>query len=250
MVDFTVIIPARYHSSRLPGKVLLDIAGKPMIQHVYERAVQSGAQQVVIATDDERVCEVAETFGAEVCMTLPEHESGTERVAEAALALECDDEDIIVNVQGDEPLISPGLITQVAMDLEEHTNVKVATACETINNIQEIFDPNVVKVVLNHRGYALYFSRAPIPWERGVFENKANAVLQDAHFRHIGIYAYRAGFLQTFIEWDDCPLGQLEQLEQLRILWHGGRIHTTLSKHKTPPGVDTEADLKRVLEFF
>lgn len=246
-MDFRVVIPVRYNSSRLPGKALLNIAGKPMIQHVYERAVASGAESVVIATDDERIKEAAEKFGATVCMTSPEHQSGSERLAETVVALGYQDDDIVVNVQGDEPLIPPAIISQVANDLIDHDNIKVATLCEPIKDSEDLFNPHVVKVTMNRRGYALYFSRAPIPWVRDKFPLKSDETLDMAeHYRHIGIYAYRVGFLQEYVGWEACPLEQLEALEQLRVLWNGGRIHVAVAKEKSPIGVDTEEDLEKV----
>jgi len=246
-VEFQVIIPARYESTRLPGKPLLDIGGKPMIQHVYERSKDSGAENVVIATDDKRIAEAAKKFNAPVCLTSAEHQTGTDRIAEAANALEYDDSDIVVSVQCDEPLIPPESIRQVAEDLEEHDNVKVATLCEPIEDVEELFNPNVVKVVLNHRNYAIYFSRAPIPWERDTFQkDKSQIQLDGHHFRHIGLYAYRVGFLRDYVDWSDCPVEGIEALEQLRILWHGGRIHMCISQKRIPPGVDTEEDIEKV----
>lgn len=246
-MEFRVIIPVRYNSSRLPGKALLDIAGKPMVQHVYEKSVASGAESVVIATDDERIRKVAEDFGATVCMTSAEHQSGSERLAEAVVALGYQDDDIVVNVQGDEPLIPPAIIKQVAQDLIDHDNIKVATLCEPIKNTEDIFNPHVVKVVMNRRGYALYFSRAPIPWARDQFPlNEKPNYESVEHFRHIGIYAYRIGFLQEYVGWEACPLEQIEALEQLRVLWNGGRIHVGIAKDKSPIGVDTEEDLEKV----
>lgn len=249
-MEFRVIIPARFESERLPGKALLDIAGKPMIQHVYERAVESGADSVVIATDSERIEEAAGKFGAKVCMTSSEHETGTDRIAEACSALEYDDDEIVVCLQCDEPQIPPAAIKQLATDLDEHDNVKVASICEPIESADELFDPNVVKVVLNHRNYAIYFSRAPIPWDRATFDYKdfSNIELDSTHFRHVGMYAYRVGFLSDFIEWSAAPIEHVERLEQLRILWHGGRIHMSFSKKRLPNGVDTPEDLERVRE--
>ncbi len=245
-MEFRVIIPVRYASTRLPGKALVEIAGKPMIQHVYERSIASGAESVVIATDDERVKKVAEDFGADVCMTSVEHQSGSERLAEAVVALGYSDDEIVVNVQGDEPMIPPGIIHQVAQDLADHDNIKVATLCEVIKNSDDLFDPNIVKVTMNRRGYALYFSRAPIPWARDQFPLKQPVTLEGEHFRHIGIYAYRVGFLQEYITWESCPLEQMEVLEQLRVLWYGGRIHVAIAKEKSPYEVNTEEDLERV----
>lgn len=246
MVDFKVIIPVRYGSTRLPGKPLLDIAGKPMIQHVYERAVESGAESVIIATDDERIRKVAESFGAIVCMTSPDHISGTERLAEAVVALGYLEDEVIVNVQGDEPLIPPAVIQQVAQDLVRHENAKVSTLYERIETVEELFNPNNVKVVMNKRGYALYFSRAPIAWDRDHFPLKANQKLETEHYRHIGIYAYRVGFLQEYMEWESSNIEQMEKLEQLRVLWNGGRVHLMPAKEVVPNDVNTEADLQAV----
>lgn len=250
-MEFRVIIPVRYASTRLPGKALLEIAGKPMIQHVYERAAASGAESVIIATDDERVKKAAEEFGATVVMTSPEHQSGSERLAEVVVALGYPDDDVVVNVQGDEPLIPSGIIKQVAHDLMDHDNIKMATLCEPLKNSEDLFNPHIVKVTMNRRGYALYFSRAPIPWARDEFPLKDNKTLTGGeHFRHIGIYAYRVGFLQEYVAWESCPLELLEGLEQLRVLWNGGRIHVAIAKEKSPIGVDTEEDLEKVRKLM
>lgn len=250
-MEFRVIIPVRYASTRLPGKALLDIAGKPMIQHVYERAAASGAESVIIATDDDRVRKVAEEFGATVVMTSPEHQSGSERLAEVVVALGYPDDDVVVNVQGDEPLIPSAIIQQVAQDLIDHDNIKMATLCEPIKSSDDLFNPHIVKVTMNRRGYAFYFSRAPIPWVRDEFPLKASKTLTDGeHFRHIGIYAYRVGFLQEYVAWEACPLELMEGLEQLRVLWNGGRIHVAVAKEKSPIGVDTEEDLEKVRKLL
>ncbi|HLD16920.1 MAG TPA: 3-deoxy-manno-octulosonate cytidylyltransferase [Coxiellaceae bacterium] len=248
---FTVIIPARYASTRFPGKVLYPIQGKPMVQHVYERAVASGADQVVIATDDERVKIACEAFNAPVCMTAEEHRSGTERIAEAVEALELDAETIVVNVQADEPLIPPSIIRQLGEHLDEYEHAKMATVCEPLTSVKDLFNPNVVKVVMSQRGYALYFSRAPIPWEQPVFNQSQEAIeLKGQHWRHCGLYAYRADFLKTYIEWERCPLSEAEDLEQLRVLWHGGRIHLAIAQEKLPPEINTLEDLKKLEECF
>ena len=250
-MEFRIIIPARYASTRLPGKSLIDIIGKPMIQRVYESAVKSGAEDVVIATDDERIKVVAEKFGAVVYMTSSDHQSGTDRVAETAVALELENDEVIVCLQGDELLIHSSAIRKLAEDLDKHDNVKVASLCTPITNIEELFDPNTTKVVLNQRNYALYFSHAPIPWGRNTFLDKKNIRLNGFYYRHIGIYAYRAGFLEEYSSWkDDCPAEKLEVLEQLRILWHGGRIHMVIYKGKCLQGVNTKEDLKRVRAHF
>jgi len=250
-MDFHVIIPARLNSTRLPEKVLLDIAGKPMIQHVYERASESGAAQVVIATDNEKIAQIAENFGAKVCMTASTHQSGTERLAEAAAALDFDEEDIVVGLQADEPMMPPKLILQLAEMLSEHDHVKMATLATKLKNADDLFNPNMVKVVLNHRNYAMLFSRAPIPWERDRFaainKNELDQFkLADCYFRHIGLYAYRAGFLETYASWPACALEKIESLEQLRVLWNGFKIYVGLTDVVVPVGVDTPADMERV----
>lgn len=250
MMEFHVVIPVRYDSTRLPGKALADIGGKPMVQHVYERALNSGAEEVIIATDDKRIAEVAESFGAHVCMTSADHKSGTERLAEAVVALGLEDDEIVVCLQGDEPLIPPEIIRQVAEDLEEHDNVKVSSICVPIKETYELFSPSVTKVVLNRRNYAMYFSRTPIPYGRDTFSDQQNIKLNGSHFRHVGLYAYRVGFVQEYLEWGPCPAEELEGLEQLRILWQGGRIHMAVAKSNLPLGVDTEEDLARVREHI
>jgi 3-deoxy-manno-octulosonate cytidylyltransferase (CMP-KDO synthetase) len=248
-MDFRVIIPVRFESARLPGKPLLDIAGKPMIQHVYERAKESGAESVVIATDSDEVAAVAEGFGAKVCMTLPEHQSGTERLSEAVEALEYDDDEIIVNVQGDEPLINPDLISQVARDLSEHETVKVASICQPIKSVEDLMSSHVVKVVLNRRSFAMYFSRSPIPWQLGL-KDKGEIDLTENYFSHVGIYAYRVSVLKDYINWTESPYEALESLEQLRVLWNGHKIHMSVSGKKLAHGVDTQDDLDRVREIL
>lgn len=250
-MNFNVIIPARLHSTRLPEKVLLDIAGKPMIQHVYERAKESGAMQVVIATDDEKIAQVAEDFGAHVCMTASTHQSGTERIAEAVVSLGFEEDDVIVGLQADEPLMPAKLIAQLAQNLEEHDHVKVTTLAAKLTRAEDLFNPNVVKVVLNHRNYAMLFSRAPMPWDREQFADLKSIdcekiKLSDAYFRHIGMYAYRAGFLETYSNWSPSLNEKLESLEQLRILWNGFKIHVGVTDMTIIAGVDTPADLERV----
>lgn len=243
--DFRVVIPVRLDSKRLPEKALADIAGKPMIQHVYNRAIESCATSVVIATDSERVREVAEGFGATVCMTASEHESGTDRLAEAVVALCYDEDEIVVNLQGDEPLVPPQVIQQVAEDMSIHETVKLATVCEKVTDEAALFNPDVVKVVMNRRGFAIYFSRAPIPWERDGFNAQPKRI-QGPHYRHIGLYAYRVGFLAEYLSWARGPLDEMESLEQLRVLWHGHRIHCVEAVAPVPSGVDTQSDLDRV----
>jgi 3-deoxy-manno-octulosonate cytidylyltransferase (CMP-KDO synthetase) len=246
-MGFKVVIPARYASSRLPGKPLLEIAGKPMIQHVYERGCESRADEVVIATDDERIRNRAEAFGAKVVMTSESHSSGTERIAEVAQQLAWSDDTTVVNLQGDEPTMPAALIQQVAEDMDTHPRAGVTTLYTLIDDRDHLFDPHVVKVVLDAEGYALLFSRAPIPWHRDEFLKGDRQLPSGGLFaRHIGLYAYRVGYLKQYVGWPPAPLEQAESLEQLRVLWHGGCIH--VSKAVTPPGhgVDTGDDLQRV----
>lgn len=241
---FTVVIPARYQSTRLPGKPLADICGKPMVQRVYEQALQAGAERVVVATDDVRVQQAVKAFGGEVCMTSPDHESGTERLAEVVQKLRIDASHIIVNVQGDEPLIPPAIIAQVADNLAiSHT--PMATLAVEITDEAEIFNPNVVKVVTDQDGYALYFSRAAIPWDRDHFATGSKTVAQPL-LRHIGIYAYRAGFINTYVNWAPSALEKIESLEQLRVLWYGEKIHVDVAQEAPAAGVDTPEDLEAV----
>jgi 3-deoxy-manno-octulosonate cytidylyltransferase (CMP-KDO synthetase) len=250
-MGYTVIIPARYGSTRLPGKPLREIAGRPMIEHVYRRARASGADEVIVATDDERVAQAARAFGARVCLTDPAHPSGTDRLAEVARQLGFSDDRILVNVQGDEPLLPPALIDQVAADLATHAVASVATLCEPIATAAELFDPNVVKVVMDGEGYALYFSRAVIPWDRDAFAVATPALpAEPMHYRHIGLYAYRAGFVRAYVSWPPCALERMEKLEQLRALWHGHRIHVGIAHEKPGPGVDTGQDLERVEQLL
>lgn len=247
MSGFKVVIPARYASSRLPGKPLRELAGKPMVEHVYRRACESGAQQVVIATDDARIEAVARGFGAAVEMTNPEHPSGTDRLAEVVERLGWADDSIVVNLQGDEPLMPPVLLRQVADNLAAHTQAAIATLCTPIAEAAEFFDPNVVKVVSDATGFALYFSRAPIPWSRDAFAlSREQLPAGVAHRRHLGLYAYRASFLRAWRALAPAPLEGIEMLEQLRALWHGYRIHVADAAAQPGPGVDVEADALRV----
>jgi 3-deoxy-manno-octulosonate cytidylyltransferase (CMP-KDO synthetase) len=246
-MSFTVVIPARYGSTRLPGKPLLDIVGKPMVQRVWEQARSSAASQVVIATDDARIADTAQAFGAQVCMTSTEHPSGTDRLQQVAEEMGWPDDHIVVNVQGDEPLIPPVVIDQVALNLADHEQAGIATLCEDITELDELINPNAVKVVSDARGMALYFSRAPIPWPRDSFaEGQQLMPGQGNWYRHIGIYAYRTGFLHQYVTWKPAPVEQLEHLEQLRALYNGVRIHVATASQSVPGGVDTEEDLNAV----
>ena len=246
-LDFTVVIPARLRSTRLPGKPLLLIAGKPMIQHVWEQARKSAASRVVIATDDASIVEACKAFGAEVLLTRADHESGTDRLAEVAAHLGLAADAIVVNVQGDEPLIPAVIIDQVAANLAAHPEAGIATLAEPISEPEAVFNPNAVKVVSDRDGLALTFSRAPLPWARDAFARQRDALPEGVPYRrHIGMYAYRAGFLHDFVSWGPCWLEQTESLEQLRALWHGVRIHVADAIEAPPVGVDTPQDLERV----
>lgn len=244
MTNFIVAIPARYAASRLPGKPLRLIAGEPMVVHVARRAIAAGASQVVLATDDERIAEAVKGYPVTVCMTRVDHASGTDRLAECARQLNWTDQQIIVNLQGDEPFAPAAGIRSVA-EVLENSNAPMATLATEIHDTETYFDVNAVKVVRASNGNALYFSRAPMPWQRDRFANDRVTAPHDGALRHIGIYAYRAGFLNTFTQ---LPMGQLEQLEaleQLRVLEAGYQIVVGITPEVFPPGVDTEADLHR-----
>ena len=247
MADFVALIPARRASTRLPGKVLADLAGKPMVVHVADKARASGATRVVVATDDAEVLRAVEAHGHTALMTRADHPSGTDRLAEAAEALGLASDSIVVNVQGDEPLISPLLIGAVADELEKRADCVMSTACHAIESADEMFNPNIVKVVLDSRDTALYFSRATIPWARDAFAADRSALPFGLPiFRHMGIYAYRVGFLKAFPALPRAPIEEFEALEQLRALWHGHRIAVLRSSATAAPGVDTPADLALV----
>ena len=248
---FTVVIPARFGSSRLPGKPLADILGKPMVQRVYERVLGSHAGRVIIATDDERIMSVAEAFGAEVCMTRNNHLTGTDRLQEVTSHYGMKDDDVIVNVQGDEPLIPSVIINQVAGNICNFTEASVATLSEPINHRDQLFNPNIVKVVSDSNDYAIYFSRSAIPWDREQFMDASKPLPSSYCFRrHIGIYAYRVGMLNKYVELGVSSLEKLEALEQLRFLLHGHKIHVVDAIESLPQGVDTEQDLADVRSIF
>jgi 3-deoxy-manno-octulosonate cytidylyltransferase (CMP-KDO synthetase) len=251
MTRFTVLIPARYASTRLPGKPLADIGGVPMVVQVARRARQSGATRVVIATDDSRVVVAAAKHGCDALITRADHATGTDRLAEAAEALALGDDEIVVNVQGDEPLLEPALIRQMAATLEAHPDASVATACHAIDDAREAFNPNVVKVVRDAAGYAMYFSRATIPWARDAFAAATDTLPQGlALYRHYGLYAYRVAFLRRYPSLAPAPMEGFEALEQLRALWHGYRIIVDVTGGTPAPGVDTPEDLERVRRVF
>lgn len=243
-MSFVAIIPARFASTRLPGKPLVDIHGKPMVVHVMERALESGAERVIVATDNQDVARAVEAAGGEVCMTRPDHQSGTERLAEVIDHYQFPDDTVIVNVQGDEPMIPPVIIRQVAENLAS-SSAGMATLAVPVESAEEAFNPNAVKVVRDANGYALYFSRATIPWDRERFATSRETI-GDHFLRHIGIYGYRAGFIRRYVQWEASPLENIELLEQLRVLWYGEKIHVDVAKAIPSVGVDTPEDLLRV----
>jgi|SRR5690606_5022305 len=246
-MNFVVVIPARFGSSRLPGKPLADIGGLPMVVQVLRRCAGSQAARVLVATDDERIAEAVRAAGGEAVMTRDDHASGTDRLQEVAAALQLGEQDIVVNVQGDEPLIPAKVIDQVAQNLASNPECGIATLCEPIETRDDLFNANIVKVVFDQHGKALYFSRAPIPWHRDEFAREATSELpQGSWWRHIGIYAYRVGFLHQFVQWSPAELEQIEALEQLRAMANGVRIHVAPACELVPGGVDTDADLQRV----
>lgn len=250
-MPFKIVIPARHASSRLPGKPLLDIAGKPMVLRVLERALDAGADEVWVATDHPGIAGVVEEAGGKVIVTSAEHPSGTDRLAEVATRLGWSDDTIVVNVQGDEPLIPPQLIGAVAAALAADTEAAIATACHPLESAEEFFNPNVVKLVMDARGRALYFSRAAIPWARDAFATDRSALPANLPaYRHIGLYAYRAGFLKRYSSLAPSPLEQWEALEQLRAMAHGYPIQVMVLDHAPPAGVDTAEDLERVRRVF
>ncbi|MCB5186383.1 3-deoxy-manno-octulosonate cytidylyltransferase [Methylobacillus gramineus] len=245
-MSFKVVIPARYASSRLPGKPLLDIAGKPMVVRVAEQALVSGAEEVVVATDHERIAEAVTAYGFNVVMTRTDHLSGTDRIAEVVELQHWQDDAIVVNVQGDEPLIDPILIQDVANNLAAHPQAHMSTACHSIHDTPSILNPNIVKVVLDNQGHALYFSRAPIPYPRDAFAANQDVPTDMPIYRHIGIYAYRANFLRAYAALSPSAIEHFESLEQLRVLWHGYKISVEVTSKAPAAGVDTEADLAYV----
>jgi len=264
---FVVVIPARFQSSRLPGKVLADIGGKPMIQWVVEKATLSGASKVIVATDNDDVEKVVTSFGGEVCRTRADHQSGTERLAEVMAQYQFSDDEIIVNVQGDEPFIPPENIAQVASNLANQNieavgseltskssvskNARMSTLAINIDSVDEAFNANAVKVVTDKDGYALYFSRATIPYDRERFlGNEAISEIGEFYLRHVGIYAYRAGFIKDYVSWPTSQLEQVEALEQLRVLYQGEHIHVAVANVMVPvEGVDTPEDLEKARAY-
>jgi len=272
---FKAVIPARHASTRLPGKPLLEIAGKPMVVHVVERAIESGAAEVWVATDTQAIADAVAAYGYHACLTSPDHATGTDRIAEVVARRGWRDDAIIVNVQGDEPLIAPRLIREVAQHLVAHPQAAISTACHAIHDRETLFNPNVVKVVADRQGFALYFSRAPIPYARDAWANASplhagarasgSAPGGDAPcgctphpslpeglpaYRHIGIYAYRAAFLKEYHRLEPAAMEQFEALEQLRAMWHGYKISVVETDEAPAAGVDTPEDLERVRKLI
>jgi len=250
-MSFQIVIPARYASGRLPGKPLRKIAGKPMIAHVIDNALQSDAERIIVATDDARIMEAAAGFPVECCMTSEQHNSGTERIHEVIEKFDLPDETIIVNMQGDEPLMPGACLNQVGHALAQDSDVEMATLSTPVETVEELFDWNVIKLVRDHDDNAIYFSRAPIPWDREAFRESPPVLDDFSHFhRHIGLYAYRAGFVKQYIEWGNCALERIESLEQLRVLYHGRKIKVVTATQVPGPGVNTEEELQRVEEIL
>jgi 3-deoxy-manno-octulosonate cytidylyltransferase (CMP-KDO synthetase) len=253
-MSFTVIIPARLASTRLPNKPLADLGGKPMVVRVAERARESGASRIIVATDHPDILAACAAHGIEACMTRADHPSGTDRIAEVAQTLGLPPEEVVVNLQGDEPLIEPGLLAACAARIRD--GVPMATCAHPIYEVAEVFNPNIVKVVLDKAGRALYFSRATIPWHRDAFARSGDPATQDslpagyAPLRHIGLYAYSNAFLQAYPALEASPLETIEALEQLRVLWHGYPIAVHVTDSAPPGGVDTPDDLERVRKHY
>lgn len=245
-MGFHVLIPARLASTRLPDKPLADIAGQPMVVRVAQRAAASSAQRVVVAADSQSIIDACRDHGVEAVLTRADHVSGSDRLAQACEILDLAGDDLVVNVQGDEPLIEPALIDSVARLLQTHPQASMSTAAHAIGSVEEFTNPNVVKVVLDAHGFALYFSRAPLPWWRDGFAQGVHSLPVEGALRHVGIYGYRAGFLRGFPRLAQPPLEVAEALEQLRALWHGHRIAVRVTSGAPAPGVDTSEDLERV----
>ncbi len=250
-MSFRIIIPARFASTRLPGKPLRDICGKPMIAHVIERAKQSKAEEVIVATDSSEIAEAVSALDVQVCMTHENHQSGTERLSEVIEKLGFDDDQILINLQGDEPLMPAVCLNQVGQALEEDANLKMATLCTPLTDINELFDPHAVKVVRDINNYALYFTRAAVPWSRDCFNEVPREMPKKQEYqRHIGLYGYRAGFIRQYLEWQSSDIEKTESLEQLRVLYYGEKIKVITAETPPGPGVDTIDDLNRVCELI
>lgn len=250
-MSFRIVIPARFASTRLPGKPLRDICGKPMIEHVIERAKQSKAEEVIVATDSKKVASAIENLDVQVCMTREDHQSGTERLSEVIEQLGFDDDQILINLQGDEPMMPPICLNQVGQALENDKNVKMATLCTPLTDIDELFDPHAVKVVRDINDFGLYFTRAAVPWSRDSFDETPRKLpKQQEYLRHIGLYGYRAGFIRQYLKWESSDIEKTESLEQLRVLYYGEKIKVITAETPPGPGVDTIDDLNRVCKLL
>ena len=250
-MSFSIVIPARFASSRLPGKPLRDICGKPMIARVIEQAKKSHAEDVIVATDSKEVADAISELDVQVCMTHEDHQSGTERLSEVITQLGFDDDKILINLQGDEPLMPSVCLNQIGLALEEDNNIKMATLCTPLSDIKELFNPHAVKVVRDINDFALYFTRAAAPWSRDCFNETPREMPTDQNYqRHIGLYGYRAGFIRQYLEWQPSDIEKTESLEQLRVLYYGERIKVITAEIPPGPGVDTQEDLDVVCEIF
>ena len=250
-MSFRIVIPARFASSRLPGKPLRDICGKPMIAHVIDRAKQSHAEEVIVATDSKEIVDAISDSDVRVCMTHENHQSGTERLSEVIEQLGFDDDQILINLQGDEPMMPPVCLNQVGQALEEDANLKMATLCTPLSDIEELFDPHAVKVVRDINDFAIYFSRAAVPWSRDCFNEAPREIPKGQEYqRHIGLYGYRAGFIRQYLEWESSDIEKTESLEQLRVLYYGEKIKVITAEIPPGPGVDTLDDLNNVCELL
>lgn len=250
-MSFRIVIPARFASTRLSGKPLRDICGKPMIAHVIERAKQSDAEEIIVATDSKEIADAIADIDVRVCMTHENHQSGTERLSEVIQQIGFDDDQILINLQGDEPMMPPVCLNQVGRALEDDASVKMATLCTALTDIEELFDPHAVKVVRDINDFALYFTRAAVPWSRDCFNETPRKMPQNQEYqRHIGLYGYRAGFIRQYLEWQSSDIEKTESLEQLRVLYYGERIKVITAESPPGPGVDTIEDLNLVCKLL
>ncbi len=249
-MSYTIVIPARFASTRFPGKPLVEIMGKTMLHRVYKQCQKTKANRIVIATDEDKIAKEAKKIGADVCMTSEAHQSGTARIGEVIQTLGLKDDEIVVNVQGDEPFIPSAIIDQVASNMALYTEAEMATLAVPIEAVDEIFNKNAVKVVTDKNGYALYFSRAPIPYDRDEFSKETIKTISPNYLRHVGLYAYRAAFVRQYLNWPASPLEEIESLEQLRVLWHGEKIHVGIANENPPAGIDTPEDLEQAIKYL
>lgn len=252
-MSFRIVIPARFASTRLPGKPLRDICGKPMIARVIEQAQKSDAEEVIVATDSQEIADAIANIDVRVCITRTDHQSGTERLSEVIEQMGFDDDQILINLQGDEPMMPPVCLNQVGHALENDDKVKMATLCTPLSDLEELFDPHAIKVVRDVNDFALYFTRAAVPWSRDCFNESSphgEMPTSQEYQRHIGLYGYRAGFIKQYLEWQSSDIEKTESLEQLRVLYYGERIKVITAEIAPGPGVDTIEDLNRVCELL